>query len=691
MRPPEALNPTLRDHIYTRGFLGGRHSDVTVLAFGKEYKLHRIILDRATFFATAFSGPWAESTSREITLYPEQVDPNITQRAFEQALAHLYGGPVALDDEGGTAAGVFAVGCWLEMPEVVDAAVASILRRLSRPKRLAHVVRLVTDSCYGGPGARLLGAAKAVLCRVGWGMPVRCWDDMPAAVVREVVGDDGFFVAGEWERWLLARRLLDRRLKQTALSAGLLEPGSEPPKAPSGLQSSLPRFNQGALSFEKPILEGQCDEWISMYSDDEVHPLLQLMDEGIHYMHLEFEQLQFIKEAKDLFGLPVVPESVVMNALYMQLELKQKVLHARETDQELGLLIPPDAGDDRVEPEGTGKGKEPAKHSQNPDESINAEKGARFQIPSEDTNTVYGAGSRPLATRRLAPRQTNSMHVYFPVPPVPIPGETESPPPPTSLDGRAPKPPLGHSKFPPLRFAAEFPPLRQLHDWHRVLSHAAFYAGSHWSLCVQKVRAADGAVQLGMFLHRAREPLDDDDDGDDDEDDWARPPRPGDRRVSAAPTASSAGGRRGRQRGPPMRSAMRRLAPPGRRRPSSAPQAVSVEPDDEGGSDGSAAGLDGRAGRGSPFGAPLPPPRGVRALLPPYSDPREATTAYFKIFAAGPAGRLLSAFEAAPGRFGYREEWGWRSSALALGDGGADEVEDWANEPLRFSVVVGSV
>ena len=40
----------LPNHLYTRGLLQGRHSDITVIAFGQQYRLHRIVLDQAPFF-----------------------------------------------------------------------------------------------------------------------------------------------------------------------------------------------------------------------------------------------------------------------------------------------------------------------------------------------------------------------------------------------------------------------------------------------------------------------------------------------------------------------------------------------------------------------------------------------------------------------------------------------------------------
>ncbi|KAK3077473.1 hypothetical protein LTS18_010177, partial [Coniosporium uncinatum] len=90
---------SLPDHLYTKGLLGGRHSDIAIIAFGHQYNLHRIILDRAPFFSTALSEPWLESTAKEVPLHPEEIDSNITQTAFELALKRLYGCGVAEEED----------------------------------------------------------------------------------------------------------------------------------------------------------------------------------------------------------------------------------------------------------------------------------------------------------------------------------------------------------------------------------------------------------------------------------------------------------------------------------------------------------------------------------------------------------------------------------------------------------------
>ncbi len=85
------------------------------------------------------------------------------------------------------------------------------------------------------------------------------------------------------------------------------------------------------------------EEWLALYTNPDIERILVLLDEGIHYMHMDYEQLQFIRTARDVFGLPVMPDRVISNALWQQLDLRQRVLNTDESAQELGLCeVPPE-------------------------------------------------------------------------------------------------------------------------------------------------------------------------------------------------------------------------------------------------------------------------------------------------------------------------------------------------------------
>lgn len=526
----------LPEHLYKRGLLEGRHSDITVHAFGKEYKLHRLVLDRSPFFATALSGPWLEANAKEMTVRPEEIDASITQHSFELALKRLYGCP-SVAEEDAHAVGLFATGCWLEMLDVMDSSISSMLRQMS-PDTLAPLINLVTKNYYGKSGDKILASAKAMLCRDGWKMPLKCWDGIPADVVREIVGGDGFFVESEWERFILAKRILDRRLKARALEAGLVEPGTRKKiaKAPPIMGMMAVRFDAVArraapAAFSHGVPDSLA-KYVGLYTHPTVEPLLVLLDEGIHYIHLDFEQLQYLRQTKDVIGLPVMPDKVVSNALWQQMELRQRVMNARDTDLELGLSIQAtrdESAFDAGSPPST-KGKHRAADSsafghdfdQSEDDYDSQSwdgtgRPRKFWIPSSDCNIVMGGNAEPfIATSSSNTIQRQAARLSATVQPEDLTWASDyatsttaaQPRPSTSDSGGAdvPPPALSYTHLPPFRFSADFPAPRLLKERKRVYSRTVFYAGSLWNIYIQKVVQSQRTTkQLGVYLHRAKE------------------------------------------------------------------------------------------------------------------------------------------------------------------------------------------
>ncbi|KAF2092252.1 hypothetical protein K490DRAFT_17278, partial [Saccharata proteae CBS 121410] len=545
---PSFMHPTsLPQHIFDRGLRSGRHSDITVVAFGEKYRLHRLILDQAPFFANALSGPWLESRAEEITLHPEEVDPCITKLAFELTLKRLYGSDIS-EDEDAHCLGLFATACWLEMQDLLESSIDAILRRM-HPDNLGTLIKLFTVQYYGLSGGRLLSSAKAMLCRDGFEMKLKNWDDIPGEIVREIVGGDGFYVPGEGERWLLAKRLLDRRLRRISVEVGLVEKGKRANlKAPDTLGLMAVRFDsvyrQNAITTGMATRPGQKSgdqqRWIALYTHHEIEPLLVLLEEGIHYVHMDFEQLQLIRKARDMFGLPIVSEKVITNALWMQLELRQKVMSAGTDDLELGLSQPAQPEQYSLAPTSTAKtdfandkptaskGKEPATEPATAVEQETTEemdsgswdangKPRKFLIPSIDCNIVMGGAADPVVTTSNTPPRHASNRLSATLQPEDVqwmadfsisPDANRTPTPfrPGSSGkeaGPSSKPKtISYTHFPPFRFAVEFPNPRGLREKIRVYSRTVFYAGSLWNIYIQKVRSAK---QLGVYLHRAKD------------------------------------------------------------------------------------------------------------------------------------------------------------------------------------------
>ncbi|KAF2279111.1 uncharacterized protein EI97DRAFT_431325 [Westerdykella ornata] len=762
----------LPDHMYRRGFLEGRHSDITVNAFGKSYSLHRLVLDRAPFFTSALSEPWLESRQKEITIYPDQIDNNITQASFELAIKRLYGYDISNECDG-EAIGLFATGCWLETQDLVDLAIESILRQMT-PGSLAPLIRLVTHNYYGRSGDRILESAKAMLSRTGWEMPLRYWDGMPGDVVRELVASDGFYVYSEWDRWVLAKRLLDRRLRQAAMHSGLIERGKSIPKAPDGLRLMAIRFNavyrQNSMTLGQSMSDHHAP-WVSLYTDPDIEPILVLLDEGIHYMHMEYEQLDFLRGVRDIFGLPVLPEKVISDALWQQLALRQMVLNADESAQELGLCkTPPQPSS----PPLRFKEKQKATISSDDTESDPQAEGwdgtakpRKFWIPSSDCNIVLGNGADPVVTtshsfQRHANRLSATIQpedaqwaTDFASSPANMANPNTRADPlsrPISAGGSnagQPKP-FAFTEFPPFRFSAEFPNPRSLKEKKRVYSRTVFYAGSLWNIYIQKVRTAKN-VQLGVYLHRAKEREADEQPGSglSQQNTGSVDERIG--QLERAMILRSERGRRvvsarnlavnstmGGDEGGSGSEADATLVATGSRNHLFASRDTRLNRDNVSAARWSSADLirsaspvttarqshsvdtysasdeDSSDSHEDEPASAYPNPslvshgsrksRGSTPTLPPYVDRRPTIKTYFKIYSPSKGGRVLSIYESAPDRFNFSQSWGWKSSTLMLDEGvvggsahsGSDDFGEVSGKKksegtLRFMVVIGNL
>ena len=284
------------EFIYKRGFLEGACSDVTIIAFGTRYNLHRLILDRSPFFSSCFNGgPWRESSSSEISITPEQSDPNITQHAFQLALARLYGHTDFIEEED-HALPLLAAASYLDLQDLAESCVASLLRNL-KTNNIAKVLKFVTGSYYGHQTDRLLDSAKAMLYRDGWEMDMTEWYGISGELVAEIVGFDGFYIPDEWLRYCFVKEIIDWRICHAH--------GAEKEK--------LSLKDGGYISVDENASEDGL-----LYEDHEadIRPLRDLLENGIYYMHMSFEELQKIRDDKDVLGRSVVPAEVIREALW---------------------------------------------------------------------------------------------------------------------------------------------------------------------------------------------------------------------------------------------------------------------------------------------------------------------------------------------------------------------------------------
>lgn len=728
---------TLTGHLFHCGFEEGRHSDITVYAFGQAYRLHKLLLDRVPFFASAFSGSWAESNAKEMRILPEDIDSNITKNAFELALKRIYGTQLSGQEEE-EAIGLFATACWLDMPDLVDFCVESILRQM-HPSNLHTLIRLVTNNYYGKAGDRILASAKAMLCREGWEMPYEYWDEIPAEIIREIVGGDPFFISGEWDRWYVAVKILNRRLRAKAVESGLVSPGGRyiHPK-PSSLRFFAVRFDTPyRIAGHNRYVSEKDEAWIALYTAPEIAPLLVLLDEGIHYVHLRFEQLQQIRSHRDILGVPVLPEKVISDALWMSMELRQKVLNAKPGDVELGLSEIAEEYYEDAEPALeqltiSRKGKSREQERRSTDEvGQDMESGSwdgngkprKFWIPGHDVSCVMGGTREACGASNStsgAEWSTHAARLSASLEPTDVAwaldfntgNVVESGRPPSR--SYSPESAPHYSYYPPFRFSAEFPNPRSLKEKKRVYSQTVWYAGSMWNLYIQRVNNPKNQ-QLGIYLHRAK-------DKDPNEDPLAQfVPATVDDRIGQLEREMLL--RKNERRNQSWRA-------------NESTRASAMDRDEDVAStefdsahirvnDGDGlSSIRGASASATMFKTSQSPgtigantgeyfPPGAQMLdedeededlvrrnrkynvsaMPPYMDSRPTIKTYFKIYSPSKAGRLLSIYESAPDKFDVSKSWGWKSSQMQLDDGmgGCDATKTSKEGKLRYMVVIGNI
>ena len=279
---PTSLHNPIEDHLYQRGYLNGVCSDISINAFGKQYALHRIILDRSPFFSSLFAGPWKDAAIPVLDL--DFSDPNITQLAFEVALQRLYGRLIQPEQD--LIASLLATGAYLDLQDLVEECLTTLLRTLNSKNVAKRHAFARGKQYYGEASEKLAEACFTLLCHAGSSMSLELWDGIPDDVAAEVIASDAFWVEGEYERYCFARDFLRRRRTQAS---------------------------------------------------EDLHILESVLTNGIHYLHLPFEVLQQILSENEDKDDAVVAPGVIHHALWQQMNLRHTIVYADLTSPSLGL------------------------------------------------------------------------------------------------------------------------------------------------------------------------------------------------------------------------------------------------------------------------------------------------------------------------------------------------------------------
>ncbi|EEQ92641.2 uncharacterized protein BDCG_07761 [Blastomyces dermatitidis ER-3] len=482
-------------------------ADVTVNAFESTYSLHRCILERVPYFAAMLSGQWNETGNHVLSIFPDEMDPNITRVGFEVALEYMYGRKV-MDLIELDPIGVFAACQWLDLSEPLKWAVQNIMHHLDI-SNIHLILSIFTEYHYGKEGRVVLDAAKSLLRLRGCEMPLAVWDHIPAEIVRDIVGGDAFYMPSELKRWEYAVSLLDRVLESKASKMRipfLNDNASAPAHVKRQLEGILPDDPPEAdtdteLDFEtdRQFSEDMHNQWLNLYTHPDILPIRQMIMEDIAYMHIPLEHFRRVQSHRDIFGVRPVQPAVIHSAFVQAL----KLAHLVDTADEFSLKL--DIG------HATFMSEFPARQ-RSQIHRFHIDSGfypcsmpggdvirREYPVTKEDTTTSNLTVTRKArgfihqdCNKHAGQQGFRTSHLVMGwerrdfIKPLPINSTVTHP---------------DHSPFPPFRFSTTFPHPATLENRQRLFSSPFWYAGATWVLylCHNTIPKASS---VGLYLRR---------------------------------------------------------------------------------------------------------------------------------------------------------------------------------------------
>ncbi|KAF9148862.1 hypothetical protein BG015_009392 [Linnemannia schmuckeri] len=356
----------ISQHLALHGLVHGAGSDILLVAFGKTYRLHRLVLMQATFFENMLQGPWQENNKDTVDMTFD--DPNITQEGFDIAIGRLYGiWAVEREDEGvaedreyelDIGAGevdeqvdmdaihspsyselavppsilsprnvlsVLAVAAYLGIESLCEQCADFAIKTL-RTDHLLPYIEFSHQSDYYPWSDKIIEACHSYLCRNGFEDPkmvcLQVFEQLPLDWLIKVVGSDAFWVPSEWERYEFCRQIVHRRRAISSIVRSL--PSGDNSSSPAGTRSGSSGGAESATAGGADRLVPNTKE--QEYEDQDEMAYEALFSSGIIYMHMSFEQLQCIQRDIDpISGLRFVRSSVIQEALWHQIEFRNLI------------------------------------------------------------------------------------------------------------------------------------------------------------------------------------------------------------------------------------------------------------------------------------------------------------------------------------------------------------------------------
>lgn len=519
--PPPPLDDqlSLNDFLYHHCYLRGENFDVIIQSFNHDFKLHKLILSRCSYFDSLFSVHWDTQLSSNNDLGSTKVpvykisldhDKNITQRAFELVLSRLYGHS-DIQEERNNVYGLLAICSFFNLTSLLTIYTQEIISQV-RPATVASTIRFFYESDYGKHSIEIIETCKNFLYSQGYEMPMVQWDDVPTEIIAEIVGSDAFFVPTEWDRCVFLIKLINWKMQETMkrkLKDQMQMPGSNASSQDPALHSLPIDFQFETENFL---------QYFDTTDSEDLFPLKIALNQDIRYCHMKFAELEFLETVRDICNKRLIKRSVIREAMWLQSSLRNKVLQSLKTSSSLGLVekLTKEKARYLFETQQYGNddsdGFDTSSDESEAYEECNAEENQTSKQGDESRNTyakeitpkfeiLRGRSQSQKSARKNKgldaiadmDEDVDDNIIYYPVP-----SNDET------LDShtlRQNRKCTDITKFPPFRFSVKFDDVSLLDSGGQIYSDTYWYAGTYWNVYIQKV-AYRNRHQLGVYIHR---------------------------------------------------------------------------------------------------------------------------------------------------------------------------------------------
>ncbi|GMG39318.1 unnamed protein product [Ambrosiozyma monospora] len=376
-----SVKSPLHTFVLEQAYQKGRHSDVTIRAFDKDYHLHKLFLERNPFFASLISWPLdddSEEDDSDIEVdepesdYGDDIDaesdygdddqnnkidkkegkhskkgdkknknkkdyhelcfddPLITKQSFELCIKRLYFETDSIHEHE-IPIQVMATANYMSMTEVINDIVLYLTSNMDMnnvKQSLEFCMNRVID---GELSEQLLDNCKRYMLRSGWGDGADAWVGIPVSVCVDIVGKDYFFVPTEYQRAKFIMALLENRIFKTEKTMDTDSLGS----VVAELKSRDSRASDALSVVENTFseIEPDADE-----DTEDPEPLRKVLNEEVIYTHLTMEQLYELKQYHDVNGNPYIYKDTIINTMFEAANIRNQILSS--TEDKINYLYP---------------------------------------------------------------------------------------------------------------------------------------------------------------------------------------------------------------------------------------------------------------------------------------------------------------------------------------------------------------